>query len=170
MAIDFAGLLAAEKAKREGTTVNAAPVPSVPATPVAPAAPSSVQPSVTAHAVNKELPGSNSAQGAAPIINNAPPPVSTPVEYPGLVDLQERILNLDKALLAKHPAMDSLLQSIHRNLQKDPELVHMLKPEDTAIIFRALQNKTQTTIVTETVKSASSGRGKGLKNLGLEDL
>jgi hypothetical protein len=93
-----------------------------------------------------------------------------PVEYPGLTDLREKILNLDTALKAKHPAMDSLLQTIHRNLQKDPELIHLLKPEETAIVFAGLQSKTQTQIVTETVKSAGSGRNKGLSKLGLEDL
>lgn len=92
------------------------------------------------------------------------------VDYPGLVDLQQRIHALEDALKANHPAMESLLQTIHRNLQKDPELVHMLRPEDTSTIFAGLQKKTQTKIVEETVKSARNGKNKGLKNIGLEDL
>lgn len=102
--------------------------------------------------------------------NGSPVEAGAVVEYPGLVDLRERIYALDKALLAKHPAMDSLLQTIHRNLQKDPELIHLLKPEERAMIFAGLKNKTQTVIVQETVKSAGSGKNKGLKNIGLEDM
>jgi len=92
------------------------------------------------------------------------------IEYPGLYQLQELILNLDKALKEKHPAMPSLLQTIHRNLSQDPELVHLLKPEDRAVVFAALQVKTNTRIVSDTVASASSGKNKTLRNLGLEDL
>lgn len=105
--------------------------------------------------------------------NPSPPanplPANT-IEYPGLVDLLDKIYELDKALKVAHPAMDSLLQYIHRNLAKDPELVHLLKPEQRAMIFKGLQQKTQTKIVEDTVKSASSGRNKGLKNIGIEDL
>jgi len=96
--------------------------------------------------------------------------VESTIEYPGLYQLQELILNLDKALKEKHPAMPSLLQTIHRNLSKDPELVHLLKPEDKAIIFAALQVKTNTRIVDDTIASASSGKNKTLKNIGIEDL
>lgn len=92
------------------------------------------------------------------------------IEYPGLLDLRTKIYALDEALKQQHPAMDSLLQTIHRNLQKDPELTHMLKEEEIAVIFQGLQKKTQTKIVADAVKSASSGKNRGLKNIGLEDL
>lgn len=101
---------------------------------------------------------------------NESAPAGAVVEYPGLHDLRDRIYALDKALLAKHPVMDSLLQTIHRNLQKDPELIHLLTSEQRAMIFAGLKNKTQTVIVTETVKSAGSGKNKGLKSIGLEDM
>ena len=101
---------------------------------------------------------------------NESAPAGAVIDYPGLYELREKILNLDKALLTNHPAMDSLLQTIHRNLQKDAELLHLLKPEERATIFQGLQKKTQTKIVTDTVKSASSGKNKSLKNIGLEDL
>jgi hypothetical protein len=87
-----------------------------------------------------------------------------------MLELATKINSLEQALLTAHPMMDSLLQTIHRNLQKDPELIHMLKPEQRATIFAGLQKKTQTKIVEDTVKSAASGRNRGLKNIGLEDL
>lgn len=98
------------------------------------------------------------------------PVLGSTIEYPGLTELLDKIYGLEAALKTAHPSMDSLLQIIHRNLQKDPELVHILKPEQRAIVFAGLQKKTQTKIVMDTVKSASSGKNKGLKNIGLEDL
>lgn len=98
------------------------------------------------------------------------PKLGSSVEYPGLVDLLDKIYGLEKALKEAHPSMDSLLQTIHRNLQKDQELIHLLKPEQRAIIFQGLQKKTSTKIIDDTVKSASSGRNKSLKNIGIEDL
>jgi hypothetical protein len=92
------------------------------------------------------------------------------IEYPGLAELQQRIADLDAALKANHPGMESMLQTIHRNLDKDPELVHLLKEEDISIIVAGLESKTKTRIIDETVKSAASGRNKGLKNIGMEDL
>lgn len=92
------------------------------------------------------------------------------IEYPGLAELQQKIISLDQAVKQNHPAMESLLQTIHRNLDKDPELVHLLKEEDIAVIIAGLEVKTKTKIIDETVKSAASGRNKSLKNIGMEDL
>lgn len=104
----------------------------------------------------------------------APPaqeePKGSEIEYPGLTDLRQRIFSLEESMKAKHPSMDSLLQTIHRNLDKDPELVHLLKPEETSILFKALQEKTQTKIVQEAVKSAKSGKNKGLSKITLDEL
>jgi len=99
-----------------------------------------------------------------------PDSLGSTVEYPGLTMLQQSIYSLEEALKSAHPMMDSLLQTIHRSLGKDPQLIHLLKEEQCAILFRALQNKTQTKIVQETVKTASSGRSKRLKSIGIEDL
>jgi hypothetical protein len=82
----------------------------------------------------------------------------------------DKIGELDKALKSAHPQMESLLQYIHRNTAKDPELIHLLKPEQRAIIFAGLQKKTQTKILDDTVKSASGGKNKSLKNISLEEL
>lgn len=98
------------------------------------------------------------------------PQVGTTIVYPGLAELQEKIIQLDQALKQKHPAMESLLQTIHRNLDKDPELTHLLKEEDIAVIIMGLEEKTKTKIIDDTVKSAASGRNKSLKSIGMEDL
>lgn len=97
-------------------------------------------------------------------------PIGSTIEYPGLTEVLDKIYSLETAIKTAHPSMDSLLQVIHRNLQKDPELVHILKPEQRAIIFAGLQKKTQTKIIADTVKSASSGKNKSLKSIGIEDL
>src|SRR3990172_4492582 len=104
-------------------------------------------------------------------MNEQPTPgAGASIEYPGLAELQEKILQLDNALKQNHPGMESMLQTIHRNLDKDPELVHLLKEEDITTIVAGLEKKTQTKIIDDTVKSAASGRNKGLKNIGMEDL
>lgn len=163
MAIDFAKLLAEQKAKN----------PPSPAQPVSAATASpevTVGVTSTPAAVDTQV-NVQAVAGDLDLGLDAPEETKgAPIEYPGLAELSEKISSLETAFKQSHPAMDSLLQTIHRNLQKDPELVHILKPEQTAIIFAALQKKTNTKIVQETVKSASSGRNKGLKNLGLEDL
>jgi hypothetical protein len=107
-------------------------------------------------------------------------PVATPPEpqvanvvdfsYPGLYELSERILRLDAAIASNHPEFDSILQTIHRNLDKDEQLLHLLKPDQISSIFRGLKKKTQTVLVEDTVKSSGSGRNKGLAKLGLDDL
>lgn len=116
------------------------------------------------------LPQTAATLQPAPAATSSPSAAPNVIEYPGLPDLLDKIYSLDSAMKAAHPAMDSLLQTIHRNLSKDPELVHLLKPEQRAIIFAGLQRKTQTKIVDDTVKSASSGKNKSLKNIGIEDL
>ncbi len=167
MAIDFAKLAAEVKKQREAQQV-AAPMVASQTSVIAPA--SSVPPLVPA--VTAAVPvgkGVDVTLGDLGMSNESAPSGAA-IEYPGLVDLVTKINSLDAAITAKHPSMDSLLQSIHRNLLADPELVHILKPEQVAVLFRGLQQKTQTHIVTETVMSASSGIGRGLKNIGLEDM
>ena len=96
--------------------------------------------------------------------------VGAVVSYPALDELLEKLGSLEQALKQQHPAMESLLKTIHKNLSADPELVHLLKPEQRAVIFAGLQQKTKTYIVDETVKSSMSGKSKSLKNVSLDDL
>lgn len=171
--VDFNKLL-----QQARTNTNAAaPVVQSPAPPAALNVPS---PEVSASAVQEKAP-----DAAAPSLDlgmepgtyggekndfATDEPKGAEIEYPGLPDLRQRIYSLEEAMKSNHPAMDSLLQTIHRNLDKDPELIHLLKPNETSILFGALQKKTQTKIVQETVKSAGSGKSKKLKNIGIEDL
>jgi hypothetical protein len=170
MAIDFGKLVAKEREKR----ANGTPAPQENKAEVVDDAPVTALGQTTVDAPTTPLspsPASSSPQQQETRkLSNNPTEAGSVVEYPGLLDLRDKIYSLDKALLDKHPAMDSLLQTIHRNLQKDPELVHILKAEERAIIFAGLKKKTETVIVDETVKSANSGKGRGLKNIGLEDL
>lgn len=99
------------------------------------------------------------------------PQLGTVIEVPEAAQLHAQIAELDKALKENLPQMDSLLQTLHKNLSTDPQLVHLLKEEEIAVLFRGLEIKTRTKILEETVKSASSGRGnKKLSKLGEDDL
>lgn len=133
---------------QSSTTISSSQLP----TPVSPL--SSLQPT------KPSLDSSTKLQDSIPV----------DITYPGLFELHEKIITLDKALQANHPDFHNLLSTIHRQLDKDVNLIHMLKPDQVSALFRGLKKHTQTTIVDETVKSATSGRNKGLKNIGLGDL
>lgn len=90
--------------------------------------------------------------------------------YSGLTELEQKIAELDAALAAKHPLFPTMLQVIHRNLSSDPALTYLLKPEQKTVIMKGLMLRTQTQIVQEKVASAASGRNKGLKSIGIEDI
>ena len=77
---------------------------------------------------------------------------------------------LQQMLQTAHPAMPRLLRDVHRELLKDPELVHLLKPEQTAVYVSAAQRLANITIVAAATKKSTTGRGKSLKDIGLEDI
>ncbi len=96
-------------------------------------------------------------------------PLGSSIELPSAAAISQKIAELDQALKTANPGMENLLQTIHRNLSADPQLVHLLKEEEVAILIRGLETKTRTKILEETVKSASRG-GKSLKKLSESDL
>jgi hypothetical protein len=81
--------------------------------------------------------------------------------------LEAQITELQSAILSAHPSLPILLQTIHRNLKADPELVTLLSDEQIGVIVNGLSRQTQTQIAT----SISTGKkGKSIKSLGLDDL
>ena len=86
----------------------------------------------------------------------------TPVEQ-----IQSAILDLQEKLLAQHPTMPTLLRTIHKELQANPDVVTLLSDAERAIIISGLEKHTKTELVTST-KNLS--KNKSIKNMSLADL
>lgn len=83
-------------------------------------------------------------------------------------EVREKLASLQEALLAGTPTMPKLLQDIHRNLKKDPDIVTLLSDEECSILVRGLKKQTATEIATKIVKKKSTG--KAVKNMTAADL
>lgn len=81
--------------------------------------------------------------------------------------LNESIADLQDKLLSAHPEMPVLLRKIHQQLKKDPECVTLLSDEQIGVIVNGLSKQTATIIATSLAKG---GKGKAIKNLGVDDL
>ena len=79
----------------------------------------------------------------------------------------EKILDLQEKLLAAHPRMPVLLQEIHRTLKEYPECVTLLSEEQIGVIVSGLSQQTKVTISSAI---STKGKGKAIKNIGVEDL
>lgn len=78
-----------------------------------------------------------------------------------------RIAELTLAVKTLHPSISSLLSTIHRDLQSDPDVVAILAPAERASIVAALMFKTTQTITTSIL---SGSKGKSAKKMGVEDV
>ncbi len=87
-------------------------------------------------------------------------------ENPVAYQLHEAVLTLQNQLLSAHPAMPTLLQTIHRQLKADPTLCTILSEEEVGTIVSGLKRQTMTAIATSTAKSKS----KSIKSIGVSDL
>jgi hypothetical protein len=84
-----------------------------------------------------------------------------------MYQIEEKLAELEGALLASTPNMPSLLRDIHRNLGRDPELVTMLSEEECSILVRGLKKQTNTEIATTALKASKS---KAASKMTLSDL
>lgn len=82
-------------------------------------------------------------------------------------DLEEKLTNLEQALLNAHPALPSLLKQIHTQLKNDPAIVTILTEEQIAVIVNGLKKQTQVELVTSSLKKAPT---KALKYTTVDDL
>jgi hypothetical protein len=91
---------------------------------------------------------------------------------PSSLDLvRNKILNLQAALLEKHPRMPSLLEEIHKTLKAQPENVTLLPEEDIQILVSGLQQHTNTFLAESITKSkGKAGTTARLKNLSEDDI
>lgn len=79
--------------------------------------------------------------------------------------LKARIVQLQEALQKQLPGYESLLHTIHTNLQQSPDTVHLLEDEEIGVIVAGLQKRTNTFIA---VKEANKTVKKG--KVALDDL
>jgi hypothetical protein len=82
-------------------------------------------------------------------------------------EVQEKLIQLEEALLAGTPNMPTLLRDIHRNLKADPEVVTLLSEDECSILVRGLKKQTATEIAT---KAAKSKPKKAISKMTLSDL
>lgn len=85
-------------------------------------------------------------------------------------DLCREIEELNRKLVAKEPALPSLLQAIHKQLASAPELVHMLTPEQVRALYKAWFARTQTVVSPVAKASKAKAASKNAPKLGLDDL
>ena len=82
--------------------------------------------------------------------------------------MKSKILELDEKLKEKHPQMPNLLALIHRELNKNPQLISSLTDEDISIITQGLASYTKTEIITAKAKKKSPTAA--LKKTSVADL
>lgn len=80
--------------------------------------------------------------------------------------VQVEILKLQEMLLAQNPAMPTLLRTIHKELQANPDVVTLLSDSDRATIISGLEKFTKTELITATKKASS----KSIRSMTALDL
>ena len=81
-----------------------------------------------------------------------------------------QIAELEQRLLEQDPQMATYLQRIHMNLLKHPELVHILKDEQRAVIIDGLLQQTGVVLTTTAESAAKATVGKRLKKQTADDI
>lgn len=84
-----------------------------------------------------------------------------------LIQVREKILSLQAAMLDRHPRMPVLLQEIHTALKAQPENVTLLPEEEICILVKGLQHQTGVFLAESVVKKkGSSGIQAKIRDLG----
>ena len=77
--------------------------------------------------------------------------------------LLSRISQLEAALLANDPQMPGHLREIHKFLAEQPELLHVLQPEEIGVTMQAMQKYTGIALVQDKIKTPAARGGKAPK-------
>jgi hypothetical protein len=77
-----------------------------------------------------------------------------------------KLADLEAALLKTQPDIKLAGHQLHKDLQARPDLIHILRDEDMAIIFKAAMAVTQQVITTENEKAKKGISGKTSAQLG----
>lgn len=85
-------------------------------------------------------------------------------------DLKEKVADLEKALLERHPRMPVLLREIHKTLSQYPENVTLLAPEDIRIIVSGLEQQTGIELAKSVVSKSSKSLKSKVNSLDADDL
>ena len=80
--------------------------------------------------------------------------------------IKDKILSLKVSIEKGAPGYEQLLHIIHKNLQTDPDTVHLLTDEEIGIICAGLSKKTAIILSKSDAKKANSA----LKGTTLDDL
>jgi hypothetical protein len=80
------------------------------------------------------------------------------------------IAELEQKLLEQDPEMPTYLQRIHMNLLKHPELVHILRDEQRAVIIDGLMQQTGVVLSAVDTSKAKSTVTKRLKTQSVDDI
>ena len=83
-------------------------------------------------------------------------------------EVQEKLAELEAALLEGTPNMPVILRTIYKQLKADPDLVTILSSEEASLIVRGLKKQTGAVIATKALKSSNAR--KSLKNTTVDDL
>lgn len=86
------------------------------------------------------------------------------------IDLQEKFIKLNTALLERMPQMPGILQEIWVALKKQPENVTLLSEEEIQRIVAGLEVQTDTKLLDIAMKSKSPSVAKKLKGLTADDI
>lgn len=84
--------------------------------------------------------------------------------------IEERITLLQDSLEKQLPDYKNLLRTIHSILQKDEELVHVLKEEQIGVVLAALQKHKGVVIATVVEKAGKREANKKLAATTVEDI
>ena len=76
---------------------------------------------------------------------------------PSASELDRNVLELQEALLARHPRMPGLLREIHTALRAQPENVTLLNEEQISVIVNGLKVQTGVEFAAISAKSSSKG-------------
>lgn len=88
-----------------------------------------------------------------------------------ILEVKNKILEMNTALLTANPMMAVLLRQIHQQIRKDPELITIISEEEIGMIVNGLKAQTNTVIATTAVKTSKSASTKKLlSNLSADDL
>lgn len=95
------------------------------------------------------------------------------VPLDGFQQISHRLEELQSALQTQAPGYEGLLFRIHKDLQADPDLVHLLTDEQVGVLVAGLSKKKNVVIAEpEKLKSktkTADGK-KSLKDVGLDDI
>ena len=91
-------------------------------------------------------------------------------KIPEFQSILMQIAELEQSLLQQDPGMPEYLRRIHMNLLKHPELVHILRDEQRAIIIDGLMAQTGVMLSEVNEKVAKTTRAKALTKMSEDDI